>query len=202
MLVKEERKAKKANKSGRNARKKERQAEVGEDYSWQLTPTPSSTPLSSDNETGRTGQIEVNNAEASLFCNFLSHTRLCNGCLRYSMKTHKCGRCKSVVYCSQQCLEGDWPNHKFSCAVFAETQSSLRGSRRLTDTSKRIHEKLAISLIGRMDPYVYDSMKWIGMEPFFDEPSDERMLFLFNADFREFLEARGSQRDIKSGNNE
>ena len=33
MLVKEERKAKKANKSGRNARKKERQAEVGEDYS-------------------------------------------------------------------------------------------------------------------------------------------------------------------------
>ena len=46
MLVKEERKAKKANKSGRNARKKERQAEVG-DYSWQLTPTPSSTPLSS-----------------------------------------------------------------------------------------------------------------------------------------------------------
>ena len=47
MLVKEERKAKKANKSGRNARKKERQAEVGEDYSWQLTPTPSSTPLSS-----------------------------------------------------------------------------------------------------------------------------------------------------------
>ena len=145
------------------------------------------------------GQIEVNNAEASLFCNFLSHTRLCDGCLRYSMKTHKCGRCKSVVYCSQQCLEGDWPNHKFSCAVFAETQSSLRGSRRLTDTSKRIHEKLAICLIGRMDPYVYDSMKWIGMESTFDEPSDERLLF--NADFREFLEARGSQRDIKSGNN-
>ena len=62
---------------------------------------------------------------------------------------------------------------------------------------------MAICLIGRMDPYVYDSMKWIGMESTFDEPSDERLLFrtLFKADFREFLEARGSQRDIKSGNN-
>ena len=34
--------------------------------------------------------------EASTFVYFLQHSRLCQGCQRYSVNTHKCSKCLSV----------------------------------------------------------------------------------------------------------
>ena len=41
--------------------------------------------------------------------------RICSGCSKYSLKTHKCPRCRRVRYCSQTCLNQDWKYHKVRC---------------------------------------------------------------------------------------
>jgi len=93
--------------------------------------------------------------EGNQILEFLSHSWLCNGCLRYSMKTHKCSKCKSVLYCSQDCLEQDWKNHKYTCAVLEKKKSQVKGSRKLNEAERERHGKHGENILMRWDMYLY-----------------------------------------------
>ena len=83
---------------------------------------------------------------------FLFHSIICNGCLRYSLKTHKCSQCRMVAYCSQSCLDKDWVSHKAVCREWqGEDNSHL--SRR--GRSREMQEKRAEQEVRRLDP-LYD----------------------------------------------
>ena len=85
--------------------------------------------------------------DGSLLHEFLSHSLLCNGCIKYSNKTHKCSRCRAVVYCSQDCLNADWESHKTVCQAGAGSSSGFMDRRRLQTDLKTAHQILAMSLI-------------------------------------------------------
>ena len=95
---------------------------------------------------------------------FLSHSLLCNGCIKYSNKTHKCSRCRAVVYCSQDCLNADWESHKTVCQAGAEvgSTSGVMERRRLQGDLKSAHQIHAMSLIAYFDPLLYTGMLLVG----------------------------------------
>ena len=97
---------------------------------------------------------------------FLSHSLLCNGCIKYSNKTHKCSRCRAVVYCSQDCLNADWESHKAVCQAGAEIGCStgLMDRRRLQRDLKLSHQQLATSIIMRLDPVLYTGIYWFSVK--------------------------------------
>ena len=109
-------------------------------------------------------QMDLKNQEANLIIDYLTHSLLCQGCLRYSMKTHKCSKCKSVVYCSQQCLDTDWTNHKFACGAFGRTQSNVRASRRLDDKGRETRRVYSMGLLSRLDPLLTETLNQMARE--------------------------------------
>ena len=104
--------------------------------------------------------------DGSLLHEFLSHSLLCNGCIKYSNKTHKCSRCRAVVYCSQDCLNEDWESHKTVCQAGAERGGSRSGvimeRRRLQRDLKTSHQHHSMSLIAWFDPLLYTGMVLLG----------------------------------------
>ena len=94
-------------------------------------------------------QWERYSTEKATLIQFLSSSELCNGCLRYSVKTHKCSRCLSVRYCSNDCLARDWRNHREPCRILRLTQTSVLGKK---DRNKS--EDTCEALLLQMDPYL------------------------------------------------
>ena len=41
------------------------------------------------------------NLESKMFSSFLKKSKLCDGCLRRALGTHKCSRCRDARFCSQ-----------------------------------------------------------------------------------------------------
>ena len=50
---------------------------------------------------------------------------MCKTCLKENVKLQKCGRCKSVFYCSKDCQKKDWKSHKAVCAAPLLTTNNL-----------------------------------------------------------------------------
>ena len=101
--------------------------------------------------------------QGSLLHEFLSHSLLCNGCIKYSNKTHKCSRCRAVVYCSQECLNADWESHKTVCQPGSETGTKgVMERRRLQRDLKTSHQHHSMSIIARLDPLLYSGMILLG----------------------------------------
>ena len=64
----------------------------------------------------------------------LSDTRICYGCSRFSLKTHRCSRCRLARYCSQDCLNQNWKEHKIRCKEFTRPGfKDLYASKKLVD---------------------------------------------------------------------
>jgi len=56
--------------------------------------------------------------EEKALMKILPDTRICHGCSRYSLKTHRCSRCRQVRYCSQDCMNQSWGEHQIRCREF------------------------------------------------------------------------------------
>ena len=100
-------------------------------------------------------QLKLESCEAELIIELLSHSWLCNGWLRYSMKTRRCSKCKSVLYCSQHCLETDWASHQFSSPVLVDAKTEVVSSRRLKAEGRARHERHGEFILSRMDPFLF-----------------------------------------------
>ena len=48
-----------------------------------------------------TEELRILNLESKLFSSFLKKSKLCDGCLRRALGTHRCSRCRDARFCSQ-----------------------------------------------------------------------------------------------------
>ena len=75
--------------------------------------------------TGVAKQLQRYSKETFSFMKFLSSSEQCNGCLRYSLRSHRCSLCLSVRYCSNECLAQDWPNHRFEISYIGRLSNNV-----------------------------------------------------------------------------
>jgi len=54
----------------------------------------------------------------------------CNNCMRYDIKTFRCGRCKTESYCSLACQRAKWPSHKLICDI--DLPADVKNLKRIT----------------------------------------------------------------------
>jgi len=87
--------------------------------------------------------------EEAALMKFLPNSQICHGCSRYSMKTHRCSRCREARFCSQDCLNTNWGDHKVRCREFIRpgiqelyTTRKLKGKAKQRYTAE-CQEKLA-----------------------------------------------------------
>ena len=99
-------------------------------------------------------QMERYSVERRTWLKFLSKSEQCNGCLRFSLKTHRCSLCLSVRYCSNDCLARDWTNHREPCRILRQTQTSVLGKK---DRNKS--QETSQDLLLKMDPYIASQLK-------------------------------------------
>ena len=97
-------------------------------------------------------QLQRYSREGASFSKFLSSSEQCNGCLRYSVKTHKCSKCRSVRYCSNSCLARDWPNHRQPCQILRQSQTSVLGNKQRNKS-----QATSQAFLTKLDPYLHPS---------------------------------------------
>ena len=105
-------------------------------------------------------QCERAHSEFSALRHFLVKSQQCEGCLRFSLKTHKCSRCRAVRYCSQLCLNTHWSLHQESCQQRQQAGPGADlGSRKLKGKSKK--ENLAVweRMLEAWDPVMWTSVR-------------------------------------------
>ena len=54
--------------------------------------------------------------------------RVCEKCGKSATTTKRCGGCKLVRYCSEECQLGDWKEHKKSCKNAVARKGGEKGS--------------------------------------------------------------------------
>ena len=85
----------------------------------------------------------------------LPDTRICYGCSRYSLKTHRCSRCREVRYCSQDCLNQDWREHKIRCREFTRPGiKELYVSKKLEGEAKKVYAEDCFTRLCYYDPFL------------------------------------------------
>ena len=97
-------------------------------------------------------QTERFSLERTTLVKFLASSEQCNGCLRYSVKTHKCSECRSVRYCSNSCLARDWPNHRQPCQILRQSQTSVLGNKQ-----RKKSQATSQSFLTKLDPFLHPS---------------------------------------------
>ena len=84
---------------------------------------------------------------------FLADSRICHGCSKYSLKTHRCSRCRLTRYCSQDCFNINWRDHSVRCEPYVRPGTEdLFVSKKLDGEAKQNHG-LQCSIISS-DPYI------------------------------------------------
>ena len=93
------------------------------------------------------------NAEREALMRFLPDCKICHGCSRFSLETHRCSRCRRARYCSQDCLDRTWGEHKVRCRPFCRPGTSdLYGNKRLKGEERESHAADCLRLLGYLDP--------------------------------------------------
>ena len=90
--------------------------------------------------------------EAEANTAFMWSAQQCDGCLRWSLVTHKCSVCRGVRYCGPDCQKDNWRIHKDLCSELAGRGDCRLGSRKLTGEKKIKHERLGSRSLHHWDP--------------------------------------------------
>ena len=114
---------------------------------------------------------------------FLCQAQLCYGCLRHSLRTHRCSQCRAVRYCSNLCLQADWARHQPACR--GEVRESL-GSRRLEGPEQHNHNLNCDLFLYRCDPLMYLTLgavdRFKSLRALFSLPDIDERKFLRQTD--------------------
>ena len=94
--------------------------------------------------------------EKKALLDVLAECWICSGCSKYSLKTHKCSRCRSARYCSQFCLSKDWKFHQVRCE---EQELTSSASKKLRGEAKMEHRRDLLQRLVFYDPVIGAAMK-------------------------------------------
>ena len=83
--------------------------------------------------------------EADLCSEFLRKAKMCDGCFKLSLGTHKCSICRSARYCRQECFNKNWKHHKLECQTKDEEK-----------TDKNAASYVGSKCLRYFDPYLAD----------------------------------------------
>ena len=83
----------------------------------------------------------------------LPDTKICHGCSRYSMRTHRCSRCRVARYCSKDCLNQDWRQHRIRCRDFTRPGiEKLYATKKLGVEDRKTQSKDCFMQLCHYDP--------------------------------------------------
>ena len=90
----------------------------------------------------------------------MTDSRVCYGCSKYSLKTHKCSRCRKARYCSQDCLSQHWKFHRIRCEAGDGSQEgpSSSSSKKLEGEAKMAHRRDLLQRLVYYDPVMGAAM--------------------------------------------
>ena len=94
--------------------------------------------------------------EQSALLPMLTDGRICSGCFKFSLKTHKCSRCMRVRYCCQACLNQDWKFHQVRCQEEDQAGASSQEllTKKLEGEDQKKHEEHCIKRLKIYDPFI------------------------------------------------
>ena len=106
-------------------------------------------------------QFEKIESSARLSINWLFKTQRCHGCLQFCYESHRCSSCRSVRYCSKDCLGEDWKGHEGSCKNFALEPTEAISTRKLEGKPRSAFFAKCIHYLMTSDPYFeYFAARW------------------------------------------
>ena len=94
--------------------------------------------------------------EAHSLYKFIGDSRICHGCSKYSLKTHRCSRCRLERYCSQDCFNVHWRDHRVRCEPYIRPGNwELFAPKKLVGEAKQDHFYECTGIVNRYyDPYI------------------------------------------------
>ena len=98
-------------------------------------------------------QLDKVESWARLSINWLFKTQRCHGCLKFCYESHRCSNCRSVRYCSKECLSQDWKGHEGSCKNLALEPTEAISTRKLEGKPRSAFFAKCINYLMTSDPY-------------------------------------------------
>ena len=94
--------------------------------------------------------------EGSGLFKFLGDSRICHGCSKYSLKTHRCSRCRLTRYCSQECFNINWRDHKVRCEPYVRpgTEDLFVSKKLVGEAKQNYYFECSNIVITYYDPYI------------------------------------------------
>ena len=100
----------------------------------------------------------------------LPDTKVCQGCSRHSLGTHRCSRCRAARYCSQDCLNQNWGEHRIRCRDFTRPGcEELYVTKKLDEKARKIQAKDCLQQLRYYDPLLGSASADITAEEKFEE---------------------------------
>jgi len=106
-------------------------------------------------------QLDKVESWARLSINWLFKAQRCHGCLKFCYESHRCSNCRSVRYCSKECLSQDWKGHEGSCKNMALEPTEAISTRKLEGKPRSALFAKCIHYLMTSDPYFeHFAAKW------------------------------------------
>ena len=100
----------------------------------------------------------------------LPDTKVCQGCSRHSLGTHRCSRCRAARYCSQDCLNQSWGEHRIRCRDFTRPGcEELYVTKKLDEKARKIQAKECLQQLRYYDPLLGSASADLAAEEKFEE---------------------------------
>ena len=94
--------------------------------------------------------------EGSGLFKFLRDSKICHGCSKYSLNTHRCSRCRLTRWCSQDCFNINWRDHRVKCEPYSRPgNQELFATKKLVGQAKKDYLWECSNMVSRYyDPFI------------------------------------------------